>query len=110
MVECKSFESGHEGGFPLMLNLWQDCAMCSKSSRSATVRTKITSINGLRTADPSNITLLEVLRNLQSRNCFKRRMKPSSGSRSEDEMRSSAVASFGTYLEHIQILQVLMII
>lgn len=45
MVECKSFESGHEGGFPLMLNLWQDCAMCSKASGSATVRTKITSIN-----------------------------------------------------------------
>ena len=45
MVECKSFESGQEGSFPLMLNLWQDCAMCSKASRSATVRTKITSIN-----------------------------------------------------------------
>ena len=28
---------------------------------------------GLRTADPSNITLLEVLRNLQPRNSFKRR-------------------------------------
>lgn len=73
-----------------MLNLWQECAMCSKASRSATVRTKIqhqyrsgspldsleilfndyTSYPGLRTADPSNITLLEVLRNLQPRNCF----------------------------------------
>ena len=70
-----------------MMNLWQDCALCSEASRIATVKTKIhsnqgcsgspldsldilfsadTYYSGLHTADPSSIAPLEVLGYLQA--------------------------------------------